>query len=184
MQGSKNTIKLLVLATWVGGQRQKHSKTIVFLMQGSKNTVKLLVSATLVGGQRKKRNKTQRFFDAMLQQHNKNNGFINLRRGATQQTEYKYCLFLHFSHSPFPIPTNSKFPVSNSQFPIPSSPFPSNFQAPWSLEKQLFRVPCRQGVILISIIILLMLCSSNSNSNSPGSESCLIAAPQDVHENV
>ena len=84
-------------------------KAFVFLIQGSNNTVKLMVSATTVGGQR-------------------------------------------------------NFLVSNSQFPIPHSHPISQFQR--SLEKPLFRVPCRQGVILIYIYIYIYIYHNYNRHNN------------------
>ena len=52
MQGSKNTVKLMVFALAPDQCCSNAIKTNAFLMQGSKNTVKVMVSATLVVGQR------------------------------------------------------------------------------------------------------------------------------------
>ena len=69
MQGPKNTVKLMVSATLVGGNAKNTVKLLgfalppdqccsnatkanAFLMQGPKNTVRLMVSATLVDKQR------------------------------------------------------------------------------------------------------------------------------------
>ena len=71
MQGSKNTVKLVVSATLVGGQRKKHNKSSRFGIAPQQQVLK--------------RYKNQWFFDARLQKHSKTNGFSNLGQGATQK---------------------------------------------------------------------------------------------------
>ena len=73
MQGPKNTVKLMVSATLVGGQREKHSKT----------------NGCCVAPRPKlfKRYKNQWYFDARLQERSKTNGFSNLSRGETEKAQ-------------------------------------------------------------------------------------------------
>ena len=73
MQGPKNTVKLMVSATLVGGQRKKHSKTSGFCIAPQQQVLK--------------RYKNQWFFDARLQEHSKTYGLGTLCRGATQKTQ-------------------------------------------------------------------------------------------------
>ena len=73
MQGSKNTVKLMVSATLVGGQRKKHNKTSGFCIAPQQQVLK--------------RSKNQWLFDARLPKHSKTTGFSNLGWGATQKTQ-------------------------------------------------------------------------------------------------
>ena len=73
MQGSKNTVKLMVSAALVGGQCKKRKTTTGFCIARQQQMLKHY--------------KNQWFFEARLQKHNKTNGFSNLGWGAMQKTQ-------------------------------------------------------------------------------------------------
>ena len=92
IQCSKNTVKLMVWATLVGGQRKKHNKTTRFGIAPQQQVLKRYKNQWFfepcfgIAPQQEvlKRNTNQWFFDPRLQKHSKTNGFSNLGRGPTQ----------------------------------------------------------------------------------------------------